>query len=102
GPGLAVLPRGRTQVAQRDLALPVVELRDLAEFELVAFADAAGEVVENAAARRNCTALPARLRERELVDRAVGGKLAFRRQRRRRPGPAEQDRRRAHPAPHPS
>src|SRR5262245_63646078 len=61
GLGGAVLPGGRSQVAQRNLAFAVVELRYLAELELVAVAHAAREVIENAAARRDRAALASRL-----------------------------------------
>src|SRR5262249_17288005 len=76
----AVLPGGRAQVAERDLALAVVELGDLAELQRVAFAGAAGEIVKDPPARRHGR-VAARLRERELVDRAMGCELNRGRQR---------------------
>ena len=81
--GRAVFPRGRAQIAERDLALAIVELRNLAELQGIAFAGTAGEIVEDAAARRHGGGIAAGLRKLELVDRTVGRKLVRRRQRRR-------------------
>src|SRR6185312_3182070 len=50
-PALAILPRARTQVAQHSLALANLELGDLAKFRGVALASAAGEIIQDAAAR---------------------------------------------------
>src|SRR5262245_22416425 len=94
GLGSAVLPSGRSQVAQRDLAFAIVELRDLTELELVAVAHVAGEVIENTAARRDRAAFAGGSGKLELVDRAVCRQFAGWRQRRRRPGPAKQGGRR--------
>ena len=77
--GRAVFPGGRTQVAERDLALAVVEFRHLAELQRIALAGTAGKIVEDATAGGHRGIAP-RLRELEFVDRAVGRKLAPRRQ----------------------
>ena len=50
--GVAVFPGGRAQIAERDLAFAGIELGDLAELQLVAFAGIAGKIVEDAAAHR--------------------------------------------------
>ena len=84
--GGAVLPGRRAQVAQRDLALAIIELGDLAKIELVAVAHIAGEAIQNTAARRDRATLAAGLGKLELIHRAVRRKLARRRQRRRRIG----------------
>src|SRR4029077_5734312 len=81
--GRAVFPRGRAQIAERDLALAIVEFRNLAELQGIAFAGTAGEIVEDAAARRHGGRITAGLRKLELVDRTVGRKLVRRRKRRR-------------------
>src|SRR5215475_4622979 len=94
GFGGTVLPGRRAQVAQRDLAFAIVELGDLAKIELVAVAQVAGEVIENAATRRDRAALAAGLGKLELIHRAVRRKLTGRRQRRRSIGPSKHGSRR--------
>src|SRR5262249_6439008 len=76
--GGGVLPAGRAQIAERDLALAVVELGHLAELQRVAVAGVAGEVVENASARGH-GGIAARLRQREIVDRPMRGQAPPRR-----------------------
>src|SRR5499427_10233543 len=78
--GRVVFPGGRTQVAERDLALAVVEFRHLTELQGITLAGIAGEIVEDAPARGDRRGIAPRLRELEFVDRAVGRKLARRRQ----------------------
>src|SRR5262245_7963570 len=68
---LAVLPGGRTQVADGDLALAGSELRDLAELKRISLAGTAGEVVEDAPAHAFDRAFAVRLGELEIVDRAM-------------------------------
>ncbi len=70
--GVAAFPGGRAQVAGRYLALAGIELRDLAEFQRVALAGIAVEIVEDAAAHRGDLRRVARPAERKLVDGAVG------------------------------
>ena len=66
-----VLPGGRAQIAERQLALAAVELRDLAEFGGVALAGAAGEIVEDAAARAVDRVRAARLHQAEFIERLM-------------------------------
>src|SRR5262249_2292789 len=80
--GRAVFPGGRTQVAERDLALAIVEFRHLTELQRIALAGAAGEIVEDSPARGHRRRITVRLGELEFIDRAMGRKLAPRRQRR--------------------
>ena len=68
--GGAVFPGVRAQVAERDLALAIVEFRHLPEIELVALAGVAGEIVEDAPARRDRRSCRAS-GELEVVDRAM-------------------------------
>src|SRR5215510_13514447 len=75
----AVFPGGRTHVAEGDLAFAVVELRHLAELQRIAVAGVAREIVKNATARGYRRGIAARLRQLELVDRAVRGQLVCRR-----------------------
>ena len=84
--GVAVFPGGRAQVAEHRLGLAPIEFGDLAELQRVAFAGAAGEIVEDAPAHRLDGARAVRLLQLELVDRAVrrqndgaGGRRAGRR-----------------------
>src|SRR5262249_48364837 len=49
--GRAVFPGGRAQVAERDLALPVIEFRYLTELQRIALAGTAGEIIEDSTAR---------------------------------------------------
>src|SRR5262249_56456039 len=66
-PAAAVFPAGRAQIAERDLSLAVVELRDLAELQRVALAGAAGEIVENSPARGHGCGIAAGLGEPAAV-----------------------------------
>src|SRR5882757_11309939 len=72
----AIFPRGRAQIAQRHLALAAVELRDLPEFRGVAFAGAAGEIIDNAPARAVDRGRAARLQQAQLVKRLMRKKRA--------------------------
>src|SRR5713101_6793333 len=75
----AILPGSRAQIAQRHLALAAVELRDLPEFRGVAFAGAAGKIIENASARAVDRVGTSRLHQAELVKRLMRQKRAARR-----------------------
>src|SRR5713101_3697446 len=63
----AIFPGSRAQIAQRHLALTAVELRDLPEFRGVAFAGAAGKIIEDASARAVDRVGTTRLHQAELV-----------------------------------
>src|SRR5262249_30403187 len=78
----AVFPSGRAQVAERNLALPVTQSRDLTEWQGVSAAGMAGEVVEDSPTRAPRGGIAARVRQLELIDRPMGGELACWRQRR--------------------
>ena len=71
-----ILPGGRAQIAQRQLALAAVELRHLAEFAAVALAGIARKIVEDAPARARYRIGAARLDELEFVERLMGEKRA--------------------------
>src|SRR6266403_247705 len=75
----AILPGSRAQVAQRHLALAAVQLRDLPEFRGVAFAGAAGEIIEDSSARAVARVGTARLYQAELIKRLMREKRAARR-----------------------
>src|SRR6185503_10557338 len=70
-PALAILPRARTQVAQHSLALANLELGDLAKFRGVALASAAGEIIQDAAARAVDGIGAAGLHQAQFVERLM-------------------------------
>src|ERR1700730_276119 len=75
----AILPGSRAQIAQRDLALAAVQFGHLPEFRGVAFAGAAGKIIENATARAVDRVGAARLQQTELIKRLMREKCAARR-----------------------
>src|SRR5258708_28437663 len=64
----AIFPGRGTQIAQCQLALAAVEFGDLPEFGGVAFAGAAGEIIEDASARAVDRVVSARFYHAELVE----------------------------------
>src|SRR5258708_20539361 len=71
-----VFPGGRAKIAQRHLALAAVQLRNLPEFGGVAFAGAAGKIIENASTDAVDRVGATRLHQRELVKRLMREKRA--------------------------
>ena len=72
--GVGAFPGRRAQIAGRYFAFAGVELGDLAEFQRIALAGIAVEIVEDAAAHAGDLRIAARLAEREVVDRPVRNK----------------------------
>src|SRR5262249_33070381 len=68
---LAVLPRTRTQIAQHRLAFADLEFGDLAELRGIALAGAAGEIVEDTAARAVDRIGAARFHQAQIVERLM-------------------------------
>ena len=69
--GVAAFPGGRAQIAGGHFALAGIELRDLAEFQRVALAGIAIEIVQNAPADRRDLRGIARAAERQIVNRPM-------------------------------
>src|SRR5262249_43445141 len=72
----ALLPAGRTQVAQRCPALSIIEFRYLPEQKRITFARVAGKIVENPPTRRHGGGMG--MRKLQLIDRPVSRKFHLR------------------------
>ena len=69
--GVGALPGGRAQIAGRFLAFAGIELGDLAEFQRIALAGTAAEIVDDAAADAGNLRVAAGLPERKVVNRPM-------------------------------